>query len=80
MTTLFQVGAGSGGMPVLDMLSRDPASDAASRWSSRTSTRPHNVERHLFPLSDVGRLKAELARDWLRHAGPISRSAFSPGI
>jgi molybdopterin/thiamine biosynthesis adenylyltransferase len=64
MTTLFQVGAGSGGMPVLDMLSRDP------RLTQITLVEPdvykaHNVERHLFPLSDVGRLKADLARDWL---------------
>ncbi len=65
MTTLFQVGAGSGGMPVLDMVCRD------RRLKRVTLVEPdvyqaHNVERHLFPHKGVGRLKAELARDWLR--------------
>src|SRR5688500_1436332 len=61
---LFQVGAGSGGMPVLDMLSRD-------RRLTRVTLvepdifKPHNVERHLFGLSGVGQPKAELARKWL---------------
>jgi molybdopterin/thiamine biosynthesis adenylyltransferase len=61
---LFQVGAGSGGMPVLDLLCRDP------RITQVTLVEPdvyksHNVERHLFPPSAVGRSKAELARFWL---------------
>jgi molybdopterin/thiamine biosynthesis adenylyltransferase len=32
--------------------------------------KPHNVQRHLFPLSAVGRPKAELARQWLRERRP----------
>src|SRR5204863_2916872 len=66
---LFQVGAGSGGMPVLDMLCRDP------RVTRVTLVEPdvyktHNVERHLFPHSAVGRLKAELAKEWLKERCP----------
>lgn len=69
MAHLVQVGAGSGGMPVLDMVCRD------ERITRVTLIEPdvykqHNVVRHLFPLSAVGRLKAELAREWLRERRP----------
>src|SRR5262245_27464677 len=65
MAHLFQVGAGSGGMPVLDMLAQD------RRITRVTLVEPdvykeHNVERHLFPRSAVGKLKAVLAQQWLR--------------
>jgi molybdopterin/thiamine biosynthesis adenylyltransferase len=30
----------------------------------------HNVERHMFPASSVGRLKVELAAQWLRERRP----------
>jgi sulfur-carrier protein adenylyltransferase/sulfurtransferase len=66
---LFQVGAGSGGMPVLDAVCRD------TRITRVTIVEPdlykeHNVERHLFPRSAVGRPKAELAVEWLRERRP----------
>jgi len=66
---LFQVGAGSGGMPVLDMLCRD------SRLKRVTLVepdvyKPHNVERHLFPASAVGEFKAILAEQWLKERRP----------
>ena len=69
MAHLIQVGAGSGGMPVLDMLCRD------ARFSRITLIepdvyKPHNVERHLFPISAVGEVKAELARRWLLDRRP----------
>jgi molybdopterin/thiamine biosynthesis adenylyltransferase len=69
MAHLLQVGAGSGGMPVLDMLCRDP------RLKRVTLVEPdvyqaHNVARHLFPLAAVGRTKAELAEAWLRERRP----------
>lgn len=69
MAHLFQVGAGSGGMPVLDMLCRD------ARITQVTLIEPdiyksHNVERHLFPLSAVGELKATLAKKWLLERRP----------
>jgi hypothetical protein len=66
---LFQVGAGSGGMPVLDMLCRDPRITAVTLVEPDVY-KPHNVERHLFPLASVGQPKAELARVWLRERRP----------
>ena len=65
MAHLIQVGAGSGGMPVLDLVCRD------SRISRVTLIepdiyKPHNVERHIFPPSAIGEFKADLARDWLK--------------
>ena len=69
MAHLLQVGAGSGGMPVLDLVCRDP------RITRVTLIEPdvyktHNVERHLFPLAAVGQPKAELARRWLKERRP----------
>jgi hypothetical protein len=66
---LFQVGVGSGGMPVLDTLCRDP------RITHVTIVEPdvykeHNVERHHFPLSAVGTPKAVLAERWLHERRP----------
>src|SRR5207248_1513818 len=66
---LFQVGAGSGGMPVLDMVGRDPALTHVTLVEPDVY-QAHNVVRHLFPTSAVGRLKAELAREWLRERRP----------
>jgi molybdopterin/thiamine biosynthesis adenylyltransferase len=56
-------------MPVLDMLCSD------SRITRVTLVepdvyKPHNVERHLFPLSAVGESKAILAARWLRDHRP----------
>src|ERR1700722_20232919 len=56
-------------MPVLDLLCRDP------RITRLTLIEPdvykaHNVERHLFPPRDVGRLKAALAEAWLQERRP----------
>jgi molybdopterin/thiamine biosynthesis adenylyltransferase len=69
MAHVLQVGAGSGGIVVLDLIARDP------RVSRVTLIEPdvyraHNVYRHLFPQSGVGRPKAELAADWLRDRRP----------
>lgn len=64
MAHLIQVGAGSGGMPVLDMLCRDPRITRVTLIEPDIY-KPHNVERHLFPLSAVGESKAVLARNWL---------------
>src|SRR5579883_531414 len=69
MLHLFQVGAGSGGMDVLDLVARD------SRVTRVTLVEPdvyapHNVYRHLFPPSAVGRLKAEIASEWIRAIRP----------
>jgi molybdopterin/thiamine biosynthesis adenylyltransferase len=66
---LFQVGAGSGGMPVLDMVCRDERITRVTLVEPDVY-KPHNVERHLFPLSAVGQKKAELAQQWLLQRRP----------
>jgi molybdopterin/thiamine biosynthesis adenylyltransferase len=66
---ILQVGAGSGGMPVLDMLCRDPRVTRVTLIEPDVY-KPHNVERHLFPLVAVGGLKAELAERWLKERRP----------
>jgi molybdopterin/thiamine biosynthesis adenylyltransferase len=66
---LLQVGAGSGGMPVLDLLCRDPRVEIVTLIEPDVY-KAHNVERHLFPLSAVGRPKADLAEEWLKERRP----------
>lgn len=69
MAHLIQVGAGSGGMPVLDMLCRDARIDRVTLIEPDVY-KPHNVERHLFPRSAVGQHKAVLAAQWLQERRP----------
>ncbi len=69
MARLFQVGAGSGGMPVLDALAHD------ERITHVTLVEPdlyknHNVRRHPFPPTAIGKLKADAATEWLRERRP----------
>jgi molybdopterin/thiamine biosynthesis adenylyltransferase len=66
---LFQVGVGSGGMVVLDLLARDGALKRATLLDPDLYL-PHNTHRHIFPESKVGRLKVELAAEWLRERRP----------
>ena len=65
MAHLIQVGAGSGGMPVLDMVCRDERITRVTLVEPDVY-KPHNVERHLFPLGAVGQSKAVLAREWVK--------------
>ncbi len=69
MAHLIQVGVGSGGMPVLDMIARDPRISRVTLIEPDVY-KPHNVERHLFPLSGVGESKAILAEEWLKERRP----------
>src|SRR5215213_2773966 len=69
MAHLFQVGAGSGGMVVLDLVARDPGVTRVTLVEPDVY-KPHNVYRHLFPASAVGRPKAELAGEWLKERRP----------
>ena len=69
MAHLFQVGVGSGGMPVLDMIARD-ARISRVTVVEHDVYKPHNVERHLFPASAAGQPKALLARQWLLERRP----------
>lgn len=69
MAHLFQVGVGSGGIVVLDLLARD-ARIYKVTIVDPDDYQPHNVERHLFASQGVGRLKVDLAVDWLRERCP----------
>src|SRR5579859_1544826 len=69
MAHIVQVGAGSGGMVVLDLLCHDPKVTDITIIEPDVY-KPHNVARHLFPPSEVGEFKAELAQDWLRERRP----------
>lgn len=77
MTHLFQVGAGSGGMAVLDLLARDERIDRVTLIEPDVF-KPHNVVRHLFGPERVGQLKAELAAEWLRRIRPELRVEILP--
>src|ERR1700731_672745 len=69
MAHLLQVGAGSGGMPVLDMVCRDRRITRVTLIEPDVY-KPHNVERHLFPSAAVGQPKAILAERWLKERRP----------
>jgi ThiF family len=66
---IIQVGAGSGGMPVLDLVCRDPRVTAVTLIEPDVF-KPHNVVRHIFAAEGVGEAKAELAVQWLRERCP----------
>ena len=67
--TVFQVGAGSGGIVVLDLLARDPRVTHVALVEPDVYA-AHNVHRHVFPPSAVGRLKADLAAEWVKERRP----------
>src|SRR5215831_17786845 len=69
MAHLLQVGAGSGGMPVLDILCGEPVITHVTLIEPDVY-KAHNVERHLFPLEAVGQPKAELAAAWVKSRRP----------
>jgi molybdopterin/thiamine biosynthesis adenylyltransferase len=69
MAHLFQVGAGSGGMPVLDALCRDERISRVTLVEPDVY-KPHNVARHMFRRKDVGQPKAHLAHRWLEDRRP----------
>jgi molybdopterin/thiamine biosynthesis adenylyltransferase len=74
---LFQVGAGSGGMTVLDIVCRDSRINDVSLVEPDVY-KPHNVERHLFPPSGIGSRKADLVVAWLKERRPDLRVAALP--
>ncbi len=69
MPHIFQVGAGSGGMPVLDLVARDPRIDEITLVEPDVY-KEHNVVRHIFPSSDIGQTKVALTRRWLLERRP----------
>ncbi len=82
---IIQVGAGSGGMPVLDLVCRDPRVTAITLIEPDVF-KPHNVVRHLFSAQRVGEAKADLAATWLRERCPqlevrtINGDLLDPGL
>ncbi len=66
---VLHVGAGSGGMVVLDLIARDPSVSRLTLVEPDVY-KPHNVHRHLFPASAAGQLKADLAAEWVRERRP----------
>ncbi|MER3414634.1 MAG: thiamine biosynthesis protein ThiF [Gemmataceae bacterium] len=64
MAHVIQVGAGSGGMVVLDLLAHDPRIHKLTLIEPDVF-KPHNAERHYFPATCAGRLKVQLAAQWL---------------
>jgi hypothetical protein len=69
MAHLIQVGAGSGGMPVLDFLCQDPRITEITLIEPDI-LKPHNVARHCFPREAIGLSKAVTARKWLTERRP----------
>jgi molybdopterin/thiamine biosynthesis adenylyltransferase len=69
MSSIFQVGAGSGGMVVLDLLCRDPAVTRIVLIEPDVY-KSHNVHRHYFGLDAVGKFKADLAVGWVKRFRP----------
>jgi len=69
MAHIFQCGAGSGGMVVLDLLCRDERVHKITLVEPDVY-KPHNVVRHFFPPADAGSLKADLAARWVRERRP----------
>jgi len=69
MACIIQVGVGSGGMAVLDLIIRDPqVTDVTLIEPDRFEM--DNVDRHLIGHSGVGRAKVELAAEWVREHRP----------
>lgn len=64
MPHILQVGIGSGGMVVLDLLARDERVEKVTLIDPDVY-QPHNVVRHYFPVSNSGTLKVRLAESWL---------------
>jgi molybdopterin/thiamine biosynthesis adenylyltransferase len=69
MAAIIQVGVGSGGMAVLDLVIREP------QVTEITLIEPDrfeadNVGRHLLGYTGVGRAKVELAAEWVRDHRP----------
>ena len=69
MSTIFQVGAGSGGIVVLDLVSREPSVRRIVLVEPDVY-KSHNIHRHYFGHNEVGRPKAEIAAGWVRQFRP----------
>jgi molybdopterin/thiamine biosynthesis adenylyltransferase len=69
MAAIIQVGVGSGGMAVLDLVIRDPHVTEVTLIEP-DQFEADNVDRHLIGHRGVGRAKVELATEWVRDHRP----------
>lgn len=69
MGHVVQVGAGSGGIAVLDLICRESSVTQVTLIEPDVY-KPHNVTRHLFSSAGVGELKADLTEVWLKDRRP----------
>jgi len=69
MPTLLQVGTGSGGMVVLDLLCREPSIERIVLIEPDVY-KSHNVYRNYFSHDCVDQKKAELASRWVKQFRP----------
>ena len=69
MSHIFQVGVGSGGMVVLDLLARDERIRKFTLVDPDVYE-PHNVPRHYFSDEYVGERKVSLAQHWIGQLRP----------
>jgi molybdopterin/thiamine biosynthesis adenylyltransferase len=69
MSHLFQVGVGSGGMVVLDLLARD---ERVSKFTiiDPDAYKSHNVVRHYHSPVELGQKKVKLAVRWVKERRP----------
>jgi len=77
MAHLFIAGLGSGGFAVLDLVAREPEVDLLTLVDPDLY-QSHNVHRHFFPASEVGRAKTDLAVEWVRRFRPGLRVEVFP--
>lgn len=66
---VFQVGVGSGGVVVLDQLIREPGTSKIVLIDPDVY-QARNVYRHLFPPFGIGKLKVDLAVEWVAQYRP----------
>lgn len=73
---VVQVGLGSGGAPVCDHLTMN----GVSRWILYDPDRldPVNLIKHPRRRSDLGRLKVEIQRDWIKDRNPEAEVLARP--
>jgi molybdopterin/thiamine biosynthesis adenylyltransferase len=69
MSSLLQVGVGSGGMVVLDLVCREPSVQRIVLIDPDVY-KSHNVHRHCFGFEQVGQRKVDLAAGWVRQFRP----------
>lgn len=79
MAHIIQVGLGSGGMSVLDLVLKDPRITCCTLIEP-DEFKPHNLQRHLFGADAVGKLKVDHAREWIINRRPDVKVNCIPAL